>query len=149
MKLGRGSRGQIVHTQPRRIAARSVANRLAQETGTELGDIIGYQVRFNDRSSSENLIKVVTDGILIAETQTDRFLSAYDSIIIDEAHERNLNIDFLFGYLKNILPKRPELKIVIPRQLLMPRSSRSILMMPQLLKYQGVCIRSIFCMKIV
>ncbi|MEK9876136.1 MAG: helicase-related protein, partial [Betaproteobacteria bacterium] len=113
MKLGRGSRGQIVHTQPRRIAARSVANRLAQETGTELGDIIGYQVRFNDRSSSENLIKVVTDGILIAETQTDRFLSAYDSIIIDEAHERNLNIDFLFGYLKNILPKRPELKIVI------------------------------------
>ncbi len=113
MKLGRGSRGQIVHTQPRRIAARSVANRLAQETGTELGDIIGYQVRFNDRSSSENLIKVVTDGILIAETQTDRFLSAYDSIIIDEAHERNLNIDFLFGYLKNVLPKRPELKIVI------------------------------------
>ncbi len=113
MKLGRGSRGQIVHTQPRRIAARSVANRLAQETGTELGDIIGYQVRFNDRSSSENLIKVVTDGILIAETQTDRFLSAYDSIIIDEAHERNLNIDFLFGYLKSILPKRPELKIVI------------------------------------
>ncbi|MDA9994007.1 ATP-dependent RNA helicase HrpA [Burkholderiales bacterium] len=113
LEIGRGTCGQIAHTQPRRIAARSVATRIAKELNSEIGDLVGYQVRFSDRSSPENLIKVMTDGILLAETQTDRYLTRYDTIIIDEAHERNLNVDFLFGYLKRILKKRPDLKLII------------------------------------
>jgi ATP-dependent helicase HrpA len=104
LMLGRGVRGLIGHTQPRRIAARTVATRIAHELGTKLGDIVGYQVRFTGEISERNLIKLMTDGILLAETQTDRFLNAYDTLIIDEAHERSLNIDFLLGYLKQLLP---------------------------------------------
>src|SRR4030095_7797127 len=100
-------------TQPRRIAARSVAARIAQELRSPLGQHIGFRVRFSDRVSDENFVRVMTDGILLAETQTDRFLNAYDTIILDEAHERSLNIDFLIGYLKRLLPKRPELKLII------------------------------------
>lgn len=106
-------RGIIGHTQPRRIAARSVAERLAEETGVEIGDEIGYQVRFTSQASRSTRIKVMTDGILLAEIQHDRLLKRYDAIIIDEAHERSLNIDFLLGYLKRLLPQRPDLKIVI------------------------------------
>src|SRR3954469_9021388 len=113
LELGRGVHGTIGHTQPRRIAARSVAERIAQEVGTPLGETIGYQVRFTDRSSKDTLVKVMTDGILLAELQHDRSLSAYDTIIIDEAHERSLNVDFLLGYLKQLLPRRPDLKLVI------------------------------------
>ncbi|MGS2723829.1 ATP-dependent RNA helicase HrpA [Porticoccus sp. GXU_MW_L64] len=110
---GRGTRGLIGHTQPRRIAARTVASRIAEELQTPLGDKVGYQVRFNDHSSDNTFIKLMTDGILLAEIQHDRYLNRYDTIIIDEAHERSLNIDFLLGYLKQILPKRPDLKIII------------------------------------
>jgi ATP-dependent helicase HrpA len=116
LDLGRGAGGRgglIGHTQPRRIAARSVAERLAEETGTSLGDEIGYQVRFTDRTTSTTRVKVMTDGILLAELQRDRQLRRYDTIIIDEAHERSLNIDFLLGYLKRLLPRRPDLKLVI------------------------------------
>ena len=113
LDLKRGASGLIGHTQPRRIAARSVAARIAAELKSELGQVVGYQVRFHDRASEHNYIKVMTDGILLAETQGDRFLDAYDTIIIDEAHERSLNIDFLLGYLKRILPRRPDLKIII------------------------------------
>ena len=113
LQAGRGVRGTIGHTQPRRIAARSVASRIADELQTELGDRVGYQVRFSDQTSEDGLIKLMTDGILLAEIQRDRYLSAYDCIIIDEAHERSLNIDFLLGYLKQILPKRPDLKLII------------------------------------
>jgi ATP-dependent helicase HrpA len=116
LELGRGGGGRgglIGHTQPRRIAARSVAERLATELRTELGTEVGYQVRFTDRTSRETRIKVMTDGILLAELQRDRQLRRYDTIIIDEAHERSLNIDFLLGYLKRLLPRRPELKLVI------------------------------------
>ena len=113
LEIGRGVCGQIAHTQPRRIAARSVANRLAKELHSEIGDLVGYQVRFSDRSSPNNLIKVMTDGVLLAETQTDRHLSRYDTIIIDEAHDRNLNVDFLFGYLNGLLKRRLDLKLVI------------------------------------
>ncbi|WP_017624779.1 ATP-dependent RNA helicase HrpA [Nocardiopsis chromatogenes] len=113
MELGRGVHGTIGHTQPRRIAARTVAERIAQEVGTDLGATVGYKVRFTDKSSDDTLVKVMTDGILLAEIQQDRMLRAYDTIIIDEAHERSLNIDFLLGYLKRLLPKRPELKVVI------------------------------------
>jgi ATP-dependent helicase HrpA len=116
LELGRGAGGRgglIGHTQPRRIAARSVAERLAEETGTTLGDEVGYQVRFTDRTSSSTRVKVMTDGILLAELQRDRQLRRYDTIIIDEAHERSLNIDFLLGYLKQLLPRRPDLKLVI------------------------------------
>lgn len=113
LEIGRGIFGQIGHTQPRRIAARAVANRVAQELHTPHGDVVGYQVRFTDRSNPDNLIKLMTDGILLAETQSDRFLNAYDTLIIDEAHERSLNVDFLLGYLKQLLPKRPELKLII------------------------------------
>ncbi len=112
--LGRGQSGAVIgHTQPRRIAARSVAERIAEELGTELGDVVGYQVRFTDRSSRSTLVKVMTDGILLAEIQRDRALRRYDTIIIDEAHERSLNIDFILGYLKQLLPRRPDLKVVI------------------------------------
>jgi len=113
LQAGRGVKGLIGHTQPRRIAARTVANRIAEELGVELGGAVGYQVRFSDQSSPNSLLKLMTDGILLAEIQRDRFLSAYDTIIIDEAHERSLNIDFLLGYLKNLLPQRPDLKIII------------------------------------
>ncbi len=113
LELGRGVRGMIGHTQPRRIAARSVAERIAEEIGQPLGDTVGYQVRFTDRSSRDTLVKLMTDGILLAELQHDRLLSAYDTIIIDEAHERSLNVDFLLGYLKQLLPRRPDLKVVI------------------------------------
>ncbi|MGF0114922.1 ATP-dependent RNA helicase HrpA [Promicromonospora sp. Marseille-Q5078] len=113
LELGRGRKGQIGHTQPRRIAARSVAERVAEELGTELGGVVGYQVRFTDTSSSETLVKVMTDGILLAQIQRDPDLLAYDTIVIDEAHERSLNIDFLLGYLSRLLPRRPDLKVVI------------------------------------
>lgn len=113
LELGRGVAGLIGHTQPRRIAARSVATRIAQELDSALGEIVGYKVRFNEKSSEVSYIKLMTDGILLAETQGDRFLNAYDTIIIDEAHERSLNIDFLLGYLKQLLPKRPDLKVIV------------------------------------
>ncbi|XGA81198.1 ATP-dependent RNA helicase HrpA [Halomonas sp. CH40] len=113
LELGRGRRGLIGHTQPRRLAARSVATRLAEELEVPLGDQVGYQVRFHDQSSASTLVKLMTDGILLAETQHDPLLLRYDTIIIDEAHERSLNIDFLLGYLKRLLPKRPDLKIII------------------------------------
>jgi ATP-dependent helicase HrpA len=113
LELGRGVSGLIGHTQPRRIAARSVATRIAQELDSALGEIVGYKVRFNEKSSEASYIKLMTDGILLAETQGDRFLNAYDTIIIDEAHERSLNIDFLLGYLKQLLPKRPDLKVIV------------------------------------
>ncbi|WP_245713976.1 ATP-dependent RNA helicase HrpA [Nocardia vaccinii] len=113
LELGRGIRGTIGHTQPRRLAARTVAERIAEELGTELGDVVGYTVRFTDQASDRTLVKLMTDGILLAEIQRDRMLRRYDTIIIDEAHERSLNIDFLLGYLKQLLPKRPDLKVVI------------------------------------
>ncbi|RBY97136.1 ATP-dependent RNA helicase HrpA [Blastococcus sp. TF02-8] len=114
LELGRGVRGRIGHTQPRRIAARSVAERIAEELGTELGSgAVGYKMRFNDQVSDSTLVKLMTDGVLLAEIGHDRLLRQYDTIIIDEAHERSLNIDFLLGYLAQILPRRPDLKLVI------------------------------------
>ena len=113
LELGRGVRGLIGHTQPRRIAARTVAERIAEELATPLGEAVGYQVRFTGRVSEQTLVKVMTDGILLAETRHDRMLHAYDTLIIDEAHERSLNIDFLLGYLRQLLPRRPDLKVVI------------------------------------
>ncbi len=113
LELGRGVHGLIGHTQPRRLAARSVATRVAEEIGTPLGELVGYQVRFEDQSNERSLIKLMTDGILLAETQHDRYLEKYDTIIVDEAHERSLNIDFLLGFLKTLLPRRPDLKVII------------------------------------
>ncbi len=113
LEIGRGLGGMIGHTQPRRIAARSVAERIAEELGVELGGAIGYQVRFADHSSRDTLVKVMTDGILLAELQRDRELRRYDTIILDEAHERSLNVDFILGYLRQLLPRRPDLKVVI------------------------------------
>ncbi|MFJ4755888.1 ATP-dependent RNA helicase HrpA [Streptomyces sp. NPDC088763] len=114
LELGRGVRGMIGHTQPRRIAARTVAERVAEELDTPLGEAVGWKVRFTDQVNPEGtFVKLMTDGILLAEIQTDRELRAYDTIIIDEAHERSLNIDFLLGYLAQLLPKRPDLKVVI------------------------------------
>ncbi|OOF64165.1 ATP-dependent RNA helicase HrpA [Rodentibacter pneumotropicus] len=113
LELGLGRLGMIGHTQPRRIAARSVATRIAEELQTELGDLVGYKVRFNDQISENTQIKLMTDGILLAEIQTDRFLNQYSCLIIDEAHERSLNNDFILGYLKQLLPRRPDLKIII------------------------------------
>jgi len=107
LSLGRGVAGLIGCTQPRRIAARTIAMRIAHELSTPLGHAVGYKVRFSDRLSSDTYIKLMTDGILLAETQGDRFLEAYDTLIIDEAHERSLNIDFLLGYIKQLLPRRP------------------------------------------
>lgn len=112
-EIGRGKYGLIGHTQPRRLAARSVANRIAEEMETKLGEFVGYKVRFNDQISDNTQIKLMTDGILLAEIQHDRFLNQYDTIIIDEAHERSLNIDFILGYLKELLPRRPDLKVII------------------------------------
>ena len=113
LELGLGNLGIIGHTQPRRIAARSVATRIAEELQTELGDLVGYKVRFNDQISDNTQIKLMTDGILLAEIQTDRFLNQYSCLIIDEAHERSLNNDFILGYLKQLLPRRPDLKVII------------------------------------
>ncbi|MGK5078274.1 ATP-dependent RNA helicase HrpA [Janthinobacterium sp. HLX7-2] len=113
LELGRGQKGMIGHTQPRRIAASSTAKRIAQELGTPLGETVGFKVRFTDTLSRGASVKLMTDGILLAETQTDPLLKNYDTIIIDEAHERSLNIDFLLGYLKQLLPRRPDLKIII------------------------------------
>ncbi|ADG89040.1 ATP-dependent RNA helicase HrpA [Thermobispora bispora] len=122
LELGRGVHGAIGHTQPRRIAARSVAARIAEELGVPLGDAVGYKVRFTDRSSDGTLIKLMTDGILLAELQSDPLLLQYDTIIIDEAHERSLNIDFILGYLKRILPRRPDLKVIITSATIDPES---------------------------
>jgi ATP-dependent helicase HrpA len=113
LELGRGITGQIGHTQPRRIAARTVAERIAEELGTQLGDVVGYKVRFTDRSGDATAVKLMTDGILLAEIATDRNLTRYDTLIIDEAHERSLNIDFILGYLRQLLPRRPDLKVII------------------------------------
>jgi ATP-dependent helicase HrpA len=113
LELGRGVRGAIGHTQPRRLAARTVAERIAEELNTPLGSAVGYKVRFTDRSGDQTNIKLMTDGILLAELQRDRDLLQYDTLIIDEAHERSLNIDFILGYLRRLLPRRPDLKVVI------------------------------------
>ncbi|NMR25175.1 ATP-dependent RNA helicase HrpA [Pseudoalteromonas sp. NEC-BIFX-2020_015] len=113
LELGRGVDGYIGHTQPRRLAARTVADRIAHEMQCELGQQVGFKIRFSDQVSNNSYIKLMTDGILLAEIQQDRFLNQYDTIIIDEAHERSLNIDFILGYLKNLLPKRPDLKVII------------------------------------
>ncbi|MEW6992396.1 ATP-dependent RNA helicase HrpA [Colwelliaceae bacterium 6441] len=113
LQLGRGIEGMIGHTQPRRIAARTVSTRIAEELNSTVGDIVGYKVRFTDQVSDKSYIKLMTDGILLAEMQNDRLLRQYDTLIIDEAHERSLNIDFILGYLKQILPKRPDLKVII------------------------------------
>ncbi len=110
---GRGRKGKIAHTQPRRIAASSIAKRLAEETGTDLGQWVGFKIRFTDRTDPGAKVKLMTDGILLAETQGDPLLKAYDTIIIDEAHERSINIDFLLGYLKGLLKKRPDLKVIV------------------------------------
>src|SRR5690606_19156309 len=109
LELGRGRRGMIAHTQPRRLAATSVAKRIAEELTTEVGDWVGYQIRFSDRSGPNVAVKLMTDGILLAETQRDPLLRRYDTIIVDEAHERSLNIDFLLGFLKGLLEKRRDL----------------------------------------
>ena len=113
LEIGRGVHGLIGHTQPRRLAARSVATRVAEELGAPLGELVGYQVRFEDQSTERTLIKLMTDGILLSETRDDPFLNKYDTIIIDEAHERSLNIDFLLGYLKRLLPRRKDLKLIV------------------------------------
>ena len=113
LDLGRGIRGTIGHTQPRRLAARTVAQRIADELATPLGDVVGYTVRFTDQVSDRTLVKLMTDGILLAEIQRDRRLRRYDTLILDEAHERSLNIDFLLGYLRELLPRRPDLKVII------------------------------------
>ncbi|MDY7107643.1 MAG: ATP-dependent RNA helicase HrpA [Planctomycetota bacterium] len=121
LEAGRGVAGLIGHTQPRRIAARSIAARIARELNTNLGDAVGYKVRFSDRTRRDAFIKVMTDGILLAETQGDRELSRYDTIIIDEAHERSLNVDFLLGYLRQLLPRRPDLKLIITSATIDPK----------------------------
>jgi ATP-dependent helicase HrpA len=113
LELGRGVRGTIAHTQPRRLAARTIAERIADELGVPLGEAVGYAVRFNNRSSADTLLRVMTDGLLLAEIARDRLLLRYDTVIVDEAHERSLNIDFLLGYVKLILPKRPDLKVIV------------------------------------
>jgi ATP-dependent helicase HrpA len=113
LEAGFGLRGLIGHTQPRRIAARSVAARVAEELHSPLGEHVGYKVRFTDKTNPQTFIKLMTDGILLAETQHDRFLDSYSLLIVDEAHERSLNIDFILGYLKRLLPKRPELRVII------------------------------------
>src|SRR5690625_2756134 len=113
LELGYGITGTIGHTQPRRLAARTVSARIAEELGTPVGQAVGYQVRFTDRVSDSTLVKLMTDGILLAEIQRDPLLRRYEVIIVDEAHERSLNIDFLLGYLRQLLPKRPDLKVII------------------------------------
>ena len=113
LEAGLGIDGLIGHTQPRRIAARSVSSRIASELKSELGGTVGYKVRFSDKVSADSYIKLMTDGILLAEIQSDPWLNQYDTIIVDEAHERSLNIDFILGYLKRLLLKRRDLKIII------------------------------------
>src|SRR6202161_685153 len=113
LELGRGVAGQIGHTQPRRLAARTVAERIAEDLGSPLGETVGYKVRFTDVSADDTLVKLMTDGILLTELTRDRQLSRYDTLIIDEAHERSLNIDFILGYLRQLLPRRPDLKVII------------------------------------
>jgi ATP-dependent helicase HrpA len=113
LEAGRGVGGMIGHTQPRRVAARTIAERVADELGSKLGDDVGYTVRFTDQVGDSTLVKVMTDGILLAEIQRDRMLRRYDTLIIDEAHERSLNIDFILGYLRQLLPQRPELKVIV------------------------------------
>ncbi|MGH4024301.1 MAG: AAA family ATPase, partial [Pseudonocardiaceae bacterium] len=113
LELGRGVQGAIGHTQPRRLAARTVAERIAEELGEPVGATVGWKVRFTDRSTEVTLVKLMTDGILLAEIQSDRLLLQYDTLIIDEAHERSLNIDFVLGYLTQLLPRRPDLKVII------------------------------------
>jgi ATP-dependent helicase HrpA len=122
LELGRGVAGLIGHTQPRRIAARSVAARIAEELHTKIGEHVAYKIRFSDNVSERTYVKLMTDGILLAETQNDRFLNQYDTLIIDEAHERSLNIDFLLGYLRQLLPKRPDLKLIITSATIDPQS---------------------------
>ncbi|ORA12129.1 ATP-dependent RNA helicase HrpA [Mycobacterium arosiense] len=121
LEAGRGVRGTLGHTQPRRLAARTVAQRIADELGSPLGDIVGYTVRFTDRVSDRTLIKLMTDGILLAEVQRDRRLLRYDTLILDEAHERSLNIDFLLGYLRELLPRRPDLKVIVTSATIEPQ----------------------------
>ena len=113
LELGFGATGLIGHTQPRRLAARTLADRIADELGVPLGGAIGYTVRFTDQVGPHTMVRLMTDGILLSEIQRDRVLSRYDMLIIDEAHERSLNIDFILGYLKSLLPRRPDLKVVI------------------------------------
>ena len=113
LSIGRGAAGLIGHTQPRRLAARATATRIAQELGCDIGEAVGYKIRFTDRLSSATHVKLMTDGILLAETQGDPSLTAYDTLILDEAHERSLNIDFLLGYLRRLLPRRPDLKLIV------------------------------------
>ena len=113
LAAGRGLTGLIGCTQPRRIAAKSISRRVAEELKSPLGSLVGFAVRFQDQIGEDTLVKFMTDGILLAETQSDRMLRRYDTLIIDEAHERSLNIDFLLGYLKRLLPKRPDLKVII------------------------------------
>ena len=113
LELGRGVRGAIAHTQPRRLAARTVAERIAEELKVPLGGAVGFAVRFSDRCSEDTLVRLMTDGLLLAEIHHDPLLRRYDTVIVDEAHERSLNIDFLLGYLARILPKRPDLKVII------------------------------------
>jgi ATP-dependent helicase HrpA len=113
LEIGRGVTGLIGHTQPRRIAARSIAARVAEELNSSVGKLVGYKIRFADQTTPETLIKVMTDGVLLAESQTDRYFDQYDTLIIDEAHERSLNIDFLLGYLHRLLPKRPDFRLII------------------------------------
>src|SRR5215510_12318256 len=110
LEAGRGVKGQIGHTQPRRLAARALASRIADELRTRLGAVVGYKVRFNDRTSRSTRVKLMTDGILLKELESDRSFRRYDTLIIDEAHERSLNIDLLFGVLQQLLPSRPDLK---------------------------------------
>ncbi|UQX11500.1 ATP-dependent RNA helicase HrpA [Candidatus Mycobacterium methanotrophicum] len=121
LEIGRGVRGMIGHTQPRRLAARTVAQRIADEVGSPLGDVVGYTVRFNDQVGARTLVKLMTDGILLAEIQRDRRLMRYDTLIIDEAHERSLNVDFLLGYLHGLLPRRPDLKVIVTSATIEPR----------------------------
>src|SRR6267142_5052023 len=113
LEIGRGVAGMIGHTQPRRIAARSIASRLGEELRTSVGQKVGFKIRFTDVTSPSTLVKVMTDGVLLAESQHDRYFDQYDTLIIDEAHERSLNIDFLLGYLHRLLPKRPDLRLII------------------------------------
>ena len=111
--MGRGAAGLIGHTQPRRIAAQALANRVSAELGTNVGDLVGYQVRFVDRTSPRTLVKLMTDGLLLREIESDPLLLRYDTLIIDEAHERNLNVDFLLGVCKRLLPQRPDLRLIV------------------------------------
>ena len=121
LEIGRGIRGTIGHTQPRRLAARTVAQRIADELGTPLGETVGYTVRFTDQVSDRTLVKLMTDGILLAEIQRDRLLLRYDTLILDEAHERSLNVDFLLGYLRELLPRRPDLKVIVTSATIEPQ----------------------------